>query len=330
MTAFYVPLALFLAAVFAVSAIGKLQSSDHGRAGFDALRISVPNPNAAAAALITVETLIAVALVVTTGWFFVAACAAALALTIALLAVVVRAHRLGARDDCGCFGDWLPAAIGPKLITRNAVLVAIAASILLISVFAMTMLGTPIGVPHAFAAGPGSIAMLGAIIALLFIATATWSTARASVDHAVVAAPPIHGGGAVVVPATAQVVDLLGPGTRARLLVFVSPGCRTCASVLARLGEVEAQVAAMADVYVVQKAIQGKIDAAHDHAVPSQAQYALDVGGSLGAALDVGIARPVVALICSEGNLTGPLASGSDQAILLIDSLIELTEVPPV
>ncbi len=327
MIAFSVPLALFLAAVFAVSAIGKLRSSDRGRAGFDALQIRVANPNAAAAALIIVEAIVAISLIVTTGWLFVAASGASLLLTVALLAVVVRAHRLGVNDDCGCFGDWLPAAIGPRLITRNVVLVVIAAALLLSAFLTQSVMGVPPGVPEAFAAGPGSVGVLGALIALLLIALATWSTARASAD-ASVASALTHGVGAVVIPSSGQIVDVLAPSTRARLLLFVSPGCHACATVLTHLHQVEAQIAPFTDVYVIQKVIHGALAIAPDHTLPERVQFALDVGGSLGAVLDVGIARPVVALIGSDGTQAGPLALGSDEAILLIDSIVALAETP--
>jgi len=325
MTAFYVPLVLFLAAVFAVSAIGKLRSSDRGRAGFDALRIPVTNPNAAAAALILVEAGVAVALVATTDWLFVAASASALVLTCALLVVVVRAHRLGVNEDCGCFGDWLPAAIGPRLIARNVVLVMIAAGIFLTAAITQWLLGAPLGVPLAFAEGPGSVTMLGALVALLLIALATWSTARASIE-----APThfSHGGGAVVVPAQTAIVDVLAPSARARLIVVVSPGCHACASALARLHEADAQVVSLADVYVVQKVVHGQLAAGPDHQLPPSARFAIDVGGSLGAALGLGVARPVAVLIGADGSQAGPIAMGSDEAIALIDSIVALAETP--
>lgn len=327
MTAFSVPLALFLAAVFAVSAVGKLRSSDRGRAGFDALQIRVANPNAAATALIVVEAVIAISLIVTSGWFFVAASGAALTLTVALLAVVIRAHRLGVHDDCGCFGDWLPAAIGPRLITRNLVLVVIAAALFIAACTTQWLTGAHPGVPDAFTAGPGSVSILGALIALLLIALATWSTARASAD-ATAAAALTRGAGAVVIPSTAQIIDVLVPSPRARLLLFVSPGCHACATVLTHLRQVEARLAPFADVYVIQKVIHGALAVTPDHALPERVQFALDVGGSLGDVLGAGVARPVAALIGSDGTQAGPLALGSDEAVLLIDSIVALAETP--
>lgn len=326
MTAFYVPLALFLAVVFAVSAIGKFRSSDRGRAGFDALLIPVAHPNAATAVVIVAEAIVSIGLVVTTGWSFVAASGAAVVLTTGLLLVVARAHRLGATDDCGCFGDWMPAPIGPRLVSRNILLVVIATSVFIIALTGEAVMGISLGVPQAFAAGrPGTVTALGALLALLLIALATWATARASID---ISAPPAHGGGAVVVPATDEVVDVLAPGARARLLVFVSPGCHACATVLMRLRQVEKEVDAFADVYVMQRVIHGSIGMEAELLLPCTARFALDIGGSVGAALDVGVARPVVALIGADGDQAGPLAVGSDEAAVLIDSIVSLTEAP--
>lgn len=125
MVAFIPSLTVFLAVVFAVSAVGRLRSADGGSAAFAALRIPVGHPKTAAGALIAVEAVVAVGLLATAGWLFVVFAAAALLLTSGLLIAVVRAHRLGATDDCGCFGDWLPAAIGARLIVRNALLTTI-------------------------------------------------------------------------------------------------------------------------------------------------------------------------------------------------------------
>lgn len=327
MTAFSAPLALFLAVIFGVSSLGKLRSSDRGRAGFDALRIPVTRPDTAALALIIIEGAVAIALVVTVGWLFVAAAGAAVVLTVGLLIAVVRAHRLGATDECGCFGDWLPAAIGPRLIARNVALVTVAVVLFLAAFFMEAMVGFPLGVPQIFASTPAMVFTLGSLVAVSLVALAVWSIARASTDAS--GAPPIaRGGGAVVVPATYEVIDVLAPGTRARLLLFVSPGCHACATALTHLSHVERHVATWADVYVVQRLVNGPVVACSDHVIPETARYVLDVGGSLATSLEVGIARPVAALIGSDGVQAGPIALGSDEVAQLIDSIVALADAP--
>lgn len=326
MSTFLLPLTLFLAAVFAASAIGKLRSADRGRSAFDALRIPVRHPDAAAAALIIVEALVAVGLVATTGWVFVAVAGASLLLTASLLIAVARARRLGATEDCGCFGDWLPTAIGPWLIVRNALLTVIAASVLATAIASEP---SRVGIPAVVASGPAAVTVLGAVGAALLIATAVWSMVRAATAESSSSAPLSRGDGAVLVAGTGEIVDLLAPVPRAKLLVFVSPGCHACTTALAALEEAQGPLGSVADLYVVQKAVGGSASAQAAHDIPSSARFALDIGGSLGATLEIGQATPVAALIGTDGAQAGPLALGSDEVAVLIDSIVALTDAAP-
>ncbi|MDF2509663.1 MAG: hypothetical protein K0Q52_3522 [Microbacterium sp.] len=328
MSAFLVPLAVFLAVVFGASAIGKLRSADRGRAAFVALRIPVRHPRTAAVSLITIEAAATVGLLVTAGWYFVGFAGAALLLTSGLLIAVVRAHRLGATDDCGCFGDWLPAAIGPRLIVRNAVLTTIAASVLAGAVTAAAV-SEAVGIPATLLAGPSAPLVLGAVGSGILIAVAVWSVVRASDDGARAQAPIPRGAGAVLLPATAEIVDVLAPAVRARLLVFVAPGCHACATAMASLKAAEAPLAAVADIYVIQRAVSVAAGTEPPHGLPASTRFALDVGGSVAAALDIGASTPVAALIGTDGTQAGPLAVGSDEVRVLIDSIRAAVEVSP-
>ncbi|MCK2026505.1 MauE/DoxX family redox-associated membrane protein [Microbacterium sufflavum] len=328
MTAFVLPLAVFLAAVFAASAIGKLRASDRGLGAFSALQIRVRRPQIAAALLITAEALVAVALLATSGWMFVAASAAALALTAGLLLVTIRAHRLGATDDCGCFGDWMPAAIGPRLIARNIVLVVVAAALVVAAAVAAAG-GAPLGLPAALAGGRPAVGIaIGALGAGLLIAAGTAAIVRASRGDAPVTAPPARGAGAVLLPASDEVIDLLAATARARLLVFVSPGCRACADVLASLGAAEGPLSALVDVYAVQRVSNASGALQPAHALPRTTRFAVDVGGSLSTILGTGRATPVAALIGTDGAQAGPLAVGTDEVDELIRSLLALADQP--
>lgn len=137
--------------MFGVSAIGKLRDADHGRRALTSLRIDVPAPLATAIGIIVVELLTALSLLLATGWLFLIASGAALALTTALLVVVIRTYRLGSHDDCGCFGEWLPARIGPALIVRNIVLVILAVLLVILRIV-QELEGGASGLPGAFAA----------------------------------------------------------------------------------------------------------------------------------------------------------------------------------
>ncbi|WP_262003456.1 MauE/DoxX family redox-associated membrane protein [Microbacterium sp. Mcb102] len=328
MSAFLVPLAFFLAVVFAVSAVGKLRSADHGQSAFAALRIPVRHSKTAAGVLIAAEAVVAVGLLATASWLFVVSAAAALLLTSGLLVAVARAHRLGATDDCGCFGDWLPSAIGPRLIVRNAVLTAIAASVLAGAVTAVAV-SEPVGIPATLLTGPSVPLVLGAVGAGLLIAVGVWSLVRASNAIGRTDAQIPRGAGAVLLPGTAEIVDLLVPAARARLLVFVAPECHACAIALASLKAAEAPLAAVVDVYVIQRAVSVAASTEPPHDLPASTRFALDVGGSVAAALRIGAETPVAALIGTDGTQAGPLAVGSDEVRVLIDSIRAAVEVSP-
>ncbi|WEK62318.1 MAG: hypothetical protein P0Y60_06065 [Candidatus Microbacterium colombiense] len=329
MNAFLVTLAVFLAAVFAVSAVGKFRAPDRGKAAFGALRIPVRHSGVAAIVLIVVEAVVAAALVATTGWFFIAACVSAAALTIGLLVAVSRAHRLGATEDCGCFGEWLPAAIGPRLITRNIVLTIIAIVLLVGALVMQVLLLRSVGVPFLLTSTTVARAAAGALLAALLIAIAIWSIVRTTMDTLADAVSITSGAGAVVLPESSEIVDLLAVGSRARLLVFVSSGCHACAVALAEVEAAGELLGSLVDVYVVQRASSGSASLESTHSLPSTARFALDVGGSLGTSLGVGIPRPVAALIGTDGQQAGPLAIGSREIALLVSSIAGLAAATP-
>lgn len=326
MSAFLLPAAVFLAVVFAVSAIGKLRAPDRGAAAFAALRIPVARAEAAATVLIVLETLVAVALIVTTGWFFVAASGAALLLTIGLLVAVIRAHRLGATEDCGCFGEWLPAAIGPRLIFRNAVLAFVAFLLFAPTLFFLAVAGWSTGVPRLLSPGPAATMSLGALAASTVIALGVWSIARASSTVPMAPSAMARGDGAILIPATDEVVDVLAPASRARLLVFVSAGCHACATALDTLIHAQSPLGSVVDIYVIQRASQSSTMVLPAHELPTAARFALDIGGSLGGALEIGPARPVAALIGTDGTQAGPLALGSAEIAQLVGSIVAVAD----
>lgn len=326
MSAFLLPAAVFLAAVFAASAIGKLRAPDRGAAAFDALRIPIARTPAAATALILLEALVAIALVVTTGWLFVAASGAALLLTSGLLIAVIRAHRMGATADCGCFGEWLPAAIGPRLIVRNAVLTSVAFLLFMPALLFLAITGRSTGVPLLLGSESAASGSFGALAASILIALGVWSIARASSTAPSVTSAIARGDGAVLIPATSEVVDVLAPGSRARLLLFVSAGCHACATALDTLIHAQSALDSLVEIYVLQRASSGSTTALPTHELPAGARFALDIGGSLGGALEIGPARPVAALIGTDGSQAGPLALGSEEIAQLVGSIVAVAD----
>ncbi|KJQ55073.1 MauE/DoxX family redox-associated membrane protein [Microbacterium sp. SA39] len=329
MMVFLVPLPVLLAVVFALSVIGKLRAADRGSAAFDALRIPVRHPDAAAKALIAFETVVALGLVVTSGIVYVAFTLAAVALTAGLLIVVVRAHRLGVTDDCGCFGDLLPARIGPRLIVRNVALTVSALAAFGAAFFMWGIAGVRVGLPDILAYEPWAEVALWTLAGSLPIAVTTWSIARAAVPAAPASPPDARGAGAVVLPASGEVLDLLAAGARARIVVFVSPGCHACETALSSIRAVHEPLDSVVDLFIVQRAVSGSTGIESAHALPRTARFALDIGGSLGAQLDIGVGTPVAALIGTDGFQAGPLAVGSEEIAQLVASILALAEAAP-
>lgn len=326
MYAFLVPVTMMLVVVFAASAFGKLRSADRGAATFAALRIAVPNPRRAAGILVLVEVLVAVGLLVSTGPVFVASAAAVTVLTAGMLVAVVRAHRLGVTDDCGCFGEWMPSAIGPRLIVRNVLLLVSATLVLLSAGAVWALSGVPVGLVRAFGSAAGTWQAASALIATGLVAAIAWTVARSSAPGAGDPAP--RGSGAVVLAETRRIVDLLAPGPRARLIVFVAPGCHACRSALSALESAGDRLTGLVDVYVAQRATEGTVEVIPSDPLPVGARYVIDVGGSLAASLAIGAGTPVAALIGTDGRQAGPLAVGSDEVARVVDSILVVAEAP--
>jgi hypothetical protein len=121
--------ALALAAVLAVAAVAKLVDRDGTR---ESLRgFGVPRPIVAPLSIVVplAEATLAVLLVVpaTRG----AAAAASLVLLLAFTGAIARALAGGGEGDCRCFGQLTAGRVGYGALVRNALLVALAATVCL-------------------------------------------------------------------------------------------------------------------------------------------------------------------------------------------------------
>lgn len=326
MYAFLAPMTLFLAVVLAVSAIGKWRSPDRGAATFTALRLPVRDGKAAAVALILTEAVVALGLLLTAGWVFVAVAVAAVALTAGMLVVVVRAHRQGATDDCGCFGEWMPAEIGGRLVVRNVLLTVCATALLLAAAGVLIAGGVTPGLVSALSSLDSAVSAVAGVLAALLIAGTTWSTVHAGRRSHPTSVP--RGAGAVLLPASSQVIDLLAPSTRARLVVFVKPRCPACETAVASLRASDMALRSVVDVYAVERSLRGTVSPEPAHELPHGIYHAVDIGGSLGALLGVDAATPVAALIGTDGRQAGPLAIGSEETAELVNSIVALASSP--
>ena len=111
---------LALASVFLVSGVAKLLDPDGTRAAFAGFGVPAVMHRVGSVALPLIELVVAVALV-PLGSAWVASIAAA-ALMAAFTTVVVRAMAAGRRPDCHCFGQLSAKPIGWATVVRNVVL----------------------------------------------------------------------------------------------------------------------------------------------------------------------------------------------------------------
>ncbi|WP_460781938.1 MauE/DoxX family redox-associated membrane protein [Microbacterium shaanxiense] len=326
MNALVVVLIALLVLVLFASAFGKVHATDRGQAAFAALRIPMSQPRVAALALIAAESAIALWLTLASGWALAIGAWLATAFMSALLAVVVRAHRLGSTEDCGCFGDWLPSRIGASLIGRNLSLVIAAVVLSILSTFAAAE-GRRAGVTPLFSPAAEDAAVYWALaacaITAIVIGTAVRALSRASTEPSPLVEPTSS---VVLLPDSGDIVDLAKPGTRARLIVFLRAGCRACIAVHELLAMEGGALSAVVDVYVVYSLPQGNLDNVDALSAPTGAALAVDLAGSLGSRLEVGVRRPAAALVVPTGNGTVPVALGTDGISALVSSLVAVAE----
>lgn len=337
MTVLVVTLSSLLALLFLLSAGGKLVAPDRGQRTFAALRIPVLQPRYAALGIITVEALVAVGLIVASGWPLAFVAWSATVLAVALLAVVVRAYRSGSAEECGCFGDWLPSRIGAPLIARN---VAIAVSAIALGVLstAAALAGVRVDVLHVVFASELASPIHWSLAACVFTAVVVATVIRAwDMPRDAMAQVNREGSdepsGAVLLPDSGEIVDLTRPGARPRLLVFLRAGCRPCIATRELMGAHIHTIAPIVDVHLIYTASSGNIEELPDAGDGLGKFVAVDIAGSLGHRLGVGARRPAAALVARDGEMAVPVASEFDSVGVLIDGLVTVAvegQVDPV
>lgn len=327
---------LVLACLFVWSGVGKLRASrDRSAATLEALRLRVSRPDEVVRGVALVEVALGIALVITSGrWLVAVAVVATLVLTSFLL-VVVRAHNLGSVGECGCFGAASGATIGPRLIVRNALLVAIALALAL-----LTGAGAAGGVPaFLLAVAGGDTGLLVTVVAALLgvaaaLATAPGSATAAGSTRAGTAAgrevdaeadpSRAASAGALLLVDTREgrVVDARRQAaTRAQLLVFVSAACHACDATVAELARRSASLRLVADLHLVIGAGADDALAAISARWPGgAASVSADLGGAVASSLGLDVGRPQAVLLAVGGAPLAP-AVGSAEIGRLMDLL---------
>jgi hypothetical protein len=120
-------LVMIVAAPLFYAAVTKFLTPDLFVGSLAQLRLQLPNRPSTARAVGTIEFTLASAILLSTGW---ASALAVSCMYVVFAAVLMRARRLGAGGDCGCFGA-LPTEINTQAILRNLVLAGAAGAIAL-------------------------------------------------------------------------------------------------------------------------------------------------------------------------------------------------------
>lgn len=331
---------LVLAAVFLVAGLAKLRD----RAGSQqAIRdFGLPGPLAAPLGFLLplAELAVAVALIPTrSAWL--ASLAAGGLLVLFILGIGVNLLR-GRTPDCHCFGQLHSEPIGPGTIARNGVLLAAAA---VIAVEGRSNAGAN---AVSWLASLGTAAQVGlglAVIGFAVIALQSWlflnllhqngrllvrlealETAGATPTAAPAPpAPPVHGL-PVGAPAwtfslpglhgeTMTLAALLAQGNPA-LLLFTSPGCGPCSSLLPDVARWQREARDRLTVALIAtgSADQNRAKAAEHGIVTVLVQQENEVAEAYRSP-----GTPSAVLVAADGTIAQPMAVGTDAIRALVN-----------
>lgn len=301
--------ALVVAAVFAVSGIGKLLDLRSAPATLRALRLEGLPPRSVVAGVAAVELVLSAALLLTSGPVRVGAAAAGLAVTLGFLAIGLRAQAHASTDDCGCFGRLASTRVGPAMTTRNVALAALAVLTLLGAV--LSPLAPAVAVGLVLSPLPGVIVLVS-IVAVGVAGATLWSapTPAAPATGGVPEAALITPDGGVVVPRQRA---LRG---RAQLLLFVRRGCSSCENLISRMTWDRELLETIVDVRLIVPVGDGSPLSAADEGLHA------DPSGEFALALGISGSRPVGVLLTTTGEILQPVAVGGDETATLIDTVL--------
>jgi len=255
---FVVGAQLLLAAVFVTAGVAKLLDQPGSRSALEGFGVPQPLVPAAGLLLPLVELATAVALVVhpTARW----AALVALLLLLAFISAIAAAMARGQAPDCHCFGQLHSAPAGRGTLIRNAALAALAAIVVVHGqappiddwVAARTA-------AELVAFGMGALALaLADLCVRLWLDNRGLRSALDGERETTALFPPGLPAGAdaprfelpAANGATLSLEKLLARG-RPVALVFVSPGCGPCATLLPEISRWQAALAAELTIGVV-------------------------------------------------------------------------------
>lgn len=306
------PVLFTLAAVLSLSAWGKLAALSRAGSTMAALRLSTRWPRTVVIAASAGELCLAVALLTTGGAALASSAVVMTSAALVFLLLGIRAHRLGSREDCGCFGTIAASRIGIGMHVRNGVLLALGATVVVVaatgeapSTAVETIVRTP---AHALIT---ALAVLGtAILGALILR----SPQQADAQNPHVGASLLGPDGVVVDPMQRA---LRG---RAQLLVFVRPGCQSCVRASAAITARSAELARIVDARVIVASGDG-VAASVPTDFSGDAVH-VDIAGAFAERLGASSARPTALFLGTDGHVLMPHAQGLDEVSTLMDVIV--------
>lgn len=337
--------ALLLVVVLLVSAVAKLRDAASVRESFITLQLPPSLTHSPAPVLLPwAEIVLAVALVVLWGPPAVAVAVAALALFVAYLVIIVRASRFGHPVECGCLGRLGLGVVGPVTVVRNVVLVALSGWVVVDASGNRSVLSRWLA---ADAAGWAWLALVGVgvVLAGLMVYAGQDSSpatggerdrsARATGDEAALPAPAAAAGAeaeadyertpiphvSLTVPGSGHRVHLRHlAASRARLFVFVNPGCGACVRAIQALPDLRARVGEVLGIHLVF-ARETDAESRYVTADALGDEWFLDPEGIFTVTLQ--LASPGAVLLGADGYLAGGPVVGAQSVIEFFDDIAD-------
>ncbi len=329
--------ALLLAVVLVVSGIAKARDGESVTESFITLQLPPWLARSIAPALLPWgELVLAVALVVLGGWLGSIAAVAAVLLFAAYLWVIARALGFDHPVECGCLGRLGLGVVGPVTVVRNVLLFGLAVWTLIDQVIA----GRSV-LSRWLEAGGDSWAWLG-VVAVSVVAAGLMVYAgkdrTESIAPSAVSAPAAEAYDGEAEPTELDPEDyertpipylpLRRPdGTtlsmrtiamdRARLIVFINPGCGSCIPVLDALPDFRRQVPQLG-IHLLFAYAEA---AENPYVTPEMLgdEWFLDEDGVISVTMQ--LASPSAVLLGTDGYLAGGPVVGRDDVLEFFDDI---------
>lgn len=303
-----------------LSGVAKLVALDDARSTLSALRLPLSAPRTVVAIVSLGEIALGLILALTDGFARVVASAGLVALLAAFTIVVTRAVTQGSTEDCGCLGRWSRTPLSPALVQRNGVL-TLAALVMGGAASAASLVQAPSAAVILVTAPLAGALTLGAswsLVAAGFVAARAGRRGTLPAPDIIHRRPPLLREDGLIFDVVTEAVQ-----GRGQLLLFGQPLCGRCERAVELLDRNADALGEFLDARVVYAVGPGV-----DWNAPARAAdgprtpAALDLGGQLAQALDLGSERPVAVLIATSGRPVLPYAVGEDEIAQLVDALV--------